>query len=433
LTAGAAYDASRVSFNQSTQLGFLNPDRSVTGLNAFGDGVTGGSVDGAPFDTRVDLDGRIRTWSVYATDTLSIGDAWHLTLSGRYNRTSITNTDQINPGGGPGSLDGSYVFDRFNPAIGVTFVPGKALNAYVGYNEGSRAPTAIELGCADPNNPCRLSNSMAGDPPLKQVVTKTWEAGLHGLLANGARWNAGVFRAENQDDILFVASPDQSQFGFFKNFGKTRREGLEAGLSGKAGPLALGANYTYLDATYQSLETVNGSSNSSNATAAAGAPGLSGTIQIRPGDRIPLVPQHIFKAYADYQVNAAFALGLNLVAVGSSYARGNENNAHEPDGVNYLGPGKSPGYGVLNLSAQYDVDPKLKLFAQVNNLLDHKYSTGALLGPTGFTANGNFIARPLPAIAGEFPVQHATFYAPGAPRIFWIGLRYRFDTPPRTR
>src|SRR5262249_2147238 len=43
-TAGAAYDRSNVDFGQSTQLGYLNPDRSVTGVDAFGDGVTGGNI-----------------------------------------------------------------------------------------------------------------------------------------------------------------------------------------------------------------------------------------------------------------------------------------------------------------------------------------------------------------------------------------------------
>lgn len=57
LTIGAGYDGSRSSFSQSSELGYLNPDRSVTGLNAFADGgVTGGDVDGEPFDTRVDLE-----------------------------------------------------------------------------------------------------------------------------------------------------------------------------------------------------------------------------------------------------------------------------------------------------------------------------------------------------------------------------------------
>src|SRR6185436_15113217 len=281
LTAGAAWDEGRVRFGQTSELGFLNPDRSITGLNAFADGVTGGTVDGQPFDTRVELASRIRTWSLYATDTLTLGQVWHLTLSGRYNRTTIDNTDQINPGGGPGSLNGHHAYERFNPAVGLTFAPGKAMVAYAGYSEGSRATTAIELGCADPAKPCRLPNSMAGDPPLDQVVTKTWEAGLHGALANGVRWNAGVFRADNEDDILFVAAPDQTQFGFFRNFGKTRREGVELGASGRVGALNLGANYTWLDATYQSLETVTGSSNSTNSTASAGARGLDGNIAVR--------------------------------------------------------------------------------------------------------------------------------------------------------
>ena len=57
---------------------------------------------------------------------------------------------------------------------------------------------------------------------------------------------------------------------------------------------------------------------------------------------------------------------------------------------------------------------------------DRRYHTAAQLGPTGFTDDGNFIARPLPPIAGEFPIQHATFYAPGAPATFWIGTRIKF-------
>jgi outer membrane receptor protein involved in Fe transport len=141
----------------------------------------------------------------------------------------------------------------------------------------------------------------------------------------------------------------------------------------------------------------------------------------------------MFKAYANYQMSAAFSVDLNLVAVSSSYARGNENNAHQPDGVTYLGPGTSGGYGVLNLGARYRVDPRLQFFGQINNLLDRKYYTAALLGPTGFTSNGAFIARPLPAIGGEFPVQQATFFAPGAPRTYWIGVRYQFDGPVRSK
>lgn len=422
-TGGGSYDASRSRFSQSSQLGYLNPDRSITGLNAYGDGgITGGDVNGVPYDTRTNLTGRTRTWSLFATNTLSIREVWHLTLSGRYNHTTVINRDHIKPGGGGGSLDGDHVFHRFNPAIGLAFTPGRGVNAYASYNEGSRTPTSIELGCADPDYPCKLPNAMAGDPPLKQVVTKTWELGLRGAMAPAITWNAGVFRADNFDDILFVAD-NAASYGYFKNFGKTRRQGIELGLNSKIGKLDVGVNYTHLDATYQSHETVNGSSNSSND---ATSPGLDGNIEAKPGNRIPLIPRHLFKVHADYQVDSAWSVGLGMVAVSGSYARGNENNQHQADGTFYLGSGKTEGYAVFNLSSKYRATPQLSFFAQINNLLDRKYASAAQLRATGFDANGHFVARPFAPVGSEYPLVHSTFFAPGAPRTIWVGLRYEF-------
>ena len=425
LTAGAAYDGSRAGFQQSTQLGYLVPDRSITGVDAFGDGVTGGEVDGEPYDTRIDLDGHLNTWSVYGMDTLTFGRAWNLTLSGRYNRTNVHNLDRIRSGM-PGSLDARYTFGRFNPAAGVTFSPSSFLNVYAGYSEGSRAPTSIELGCADPDLPCKLPNAMAGDPPLEQVVTRTVEAGLRGDTSPNARtsWTVGFFAAENDNDILFVSST-QSGFGYFKNFGNTRRQGVELSLSTRTDRVSYGAGYTYLDATYESAETVGGSGNSSNDTAAAGRKGLEGVIEIEPGDRIPLVPAHTLKAFAEIQATSRLAVNLDLVAASNTFARGNENNRHQPDGTYYLGPGTSDAYGVVNLGMRYRLTKQLELTGQVNNVFDHHYSSAAQLGPTGFTSTGNFIARPLPAIGSEFPLVNATFYAPGSPTTAWVGLRFR--------
>lgn len=421
--AGGAYDRSRVSFSQSTQLGYLNPDRSITTIPSFADGVTGGDVDGVPFDNRVDLQARTTTWSVFAADTLSFGDTAHLSVSGRYNRTTVTNRDRILPGPNPASLDGDHRFSRFNPAVGITWVPTKAVQVYAGYNEGSRAPTAIELGCANPDNPCRLPNALAGDPPLRQVVTKTVEAGLRGSLPGGGNWHAGVFRATNVDDLLFVAAPNANGFGYFKNFGKTRRQGLELSASTRVGPAQLALSYTHLDATYRSAEEVNGAGNSSNEE----GPGLEGEIEIRPGDRIPLVPRRMFKASAEIDLGPKWSVDLDLIGVSGVYARGNENNQHQPDGTFYLGEGRTGGYGVMNLGASFQPTKGLKVFLKVNNVFDRQYATGAQLGATGFNANGNFQARPFPAVAGEFPLQGSTFYAPGAPRSVLLGVRYSFQ------
>ena len=422
--AGAALDVSRVHYLQGSELGFINANHSISGVGAFGDGgVSGGDVDGEPYDTRVDLSGRTRTWSVYASDTLALNAQTHLTLSGRYNRTTVKTLDAIISGGGPGSLDGRHHFSRLNPAIGITFAPHTAFNAYAGVNQGSRAPSAVELGCADPANPCKLPNAFAGDPPLRQVVTRTVEAGLRGGSKGKLSWNAGVFRADNSDDILFVAD-NQSGFGYFKNFGKTRRQGLEAGISTRVGDADIGANFTQIQASYRSAETVNGSHNSSNATAQAGLPGVEGTIAIRSGDRIPLIPRQIVKLFAELDINTAWSLGGDMTAIGGSLARGNENNQHRADGTYYLGAGRSGGYAVFNITADYRPTPKLKVFAQINNLLDRKYSSASQLGVAAFDANGNFQSRPFaPNAQGTRPLQQSTFYSPGAPRSFILGLK----------
>ncbi|CAN5878209.1 TonB-dependent receptor [soil metagenome] len=430
LVIGAAYDTSRIRFSQSSQLGYLNPDRSITGVHAFGDGASGGTLDGVPYDTRVALNGRIQTWSLFASDSLALSEQWHVSVSGRYHRSTISNRDQLHAADDPASLSGEHRFARFHPAIGMTYSPSPSQNMYAGYSESSRSPTAIELGCANPDQPCKLPNAMAGDPPLKQVVTRTLEAGMRGTLSDSLQWNAGVFWAENQDDILFVAD-NQAGYGYFKNVGSTRRQGLELGIGKKSNKLdkfSFGANYTWLAATYQSTNIVNGSGNSSNDAAASGSPGLEGSITIKPGDRIPLIPRQMLKLFAAYALSPRLTLHGDVVAMSGALARGNENNAHQSDGQYYLGQGRSAGYALANLGANYNLTPQWQLLVQINNVFDTRYSTAAQLGASGFDGKGNFIARPFGgSSASGYPLQQSGFVAPGAPRLFWLGLRYLFD------
>ncbi len=414
---------SDATFTQSSQFGYLLSDRSIRAVDGPGAFADGTQESENAFDSRVALEGETTAYGVYFTDTVELSRSIQLTLSGRYDRTTVDNLDGITEAGEPGSLTAKHHFSRFNPAIGLTFNPNEALTAYVGYSEGSRAPSSIELGCADPENPCRLPNAMAGDPPLDQVVTRTLEAGTRGLLAKRVAWNIGVFRADNRDDILFVAD-DTSGFGYFKNFGKTRRQGVELGVSSQLGPIYVGANYTYLDATYRSSEAVLGEGNSSNDE----GPGFEGTIEIEPGDRIPLVPRHLMKAFAAWDVTEQISLSLDAINIGSSYARGNENNEHQAEAPFYLGTGEIGGYTVFNLGVEYRPLSALTVFAQVNNLLDREYYTAAQLGSTGFNAQGEFVARPFagPVVDGERPLLGSTFLAPGAPRTYWFGARFSF-------
>lgn len=421
LTLGAGIVDSRAHFVQSSQFGYLAPDRGVVAVSGPGAFADGSQDSENAYDARVDLTGKTTTYSLYLSDTLQLSPVVQLTLSGRYDHTRVNNDDAITPEGEAGTLTARHRFSRFNPAAGVTFHPSGSFSAYVGYSQGSRAPSAIELGCADPENPCRLPNAMAGDPPLHQVVTHTYEAGVRGRPSQQFGWNVGIFRADNRHDIMFVAD-DTSGFGYFRNFGKTRRRGVELGATGGVGDWKFAANYTLLDATYRSKEELLGEGNSSNEE----GPGFEGTIDIEPGNHIPLIPRHMFKASAQWQILRQLSASADFAAVSGSYARGNENNEHEPDGVFYLGRGRSGGYGVVNLGLEFQPVSALTLFAQVNNLLDRRYYTAAQLGSTGFDAAGNFVARPFagPVVDGERPITGSTFFAPGAPRAWWFGARY---------
>lgn len=395
---GAAYDESRIRFGQNSEFGALTASRGVTGSGSFSD------------EAEVGLKGATRIASVFATDTLSIAEQWHMTLSGRYNRVRVSNHDQLEPEAGPGSLTGAHTFTRFNPAIGLSFTPSAAINPYIGYNEGNRAPSTIELGCADETSPCRLPNSLAGDPPLKQVVTRTVEAGLRGQVG-GMRWNAGVFNANNRDDIIFVASQTAGR-GFFQN-SDTRRRGVELALSGKLGSAVdLGLSYTFVDATFEKAESLPSPSNSSADD--------DGKIDVRKGDRVPLIPRHQTKLFVDWRAMQNLTVGADVIALSSMVVRGNENHQHQV-GDDFLGRGETGSFAVLNLRGSYRLTPRLLLFARINNVFDREYFNAGQLGQRYIDAAGN----------KSNDEVHTTFFAPGAPRTGWVGVR--FDLEPQKK
>ena len=204
-----------------------------------------------------------------------------------------------------------------------------------------------------------------------------------------------MFRSDNHDDILFVLS-DQTGFGYFTNFGETRRKGLELGAHSQLGRVTIGAGYTFLSATYESDETVNGESNSTNDAAEDGEPGLEGSIEIVPGDRIPLIPRHMFKAYANIPLGSKLSVDVDLVGSGRFVCpRQREQRARA--GWHVLPRlGRSARLRDCEPGAAYLLTPWMQLVAQVTNVFDRRYYTAGQLGPFGFTDTGSFIARPFP-------------------------------------
>jgi iron complex outermembrane receptor protein len=298
-------------------------------------------------------------------------------------------------------LNGEHTFARLNPALGINFKPSEHLTTYAAYNEGMRAPTPIELACADPVAPCKLPNNFLADPELKQVVSRTAETGLRGKMSHDSQWSAAIYRTELTDDIQFISSGGAAvNVGFFQNVGKTRREGLELALSTKWNALKASIRYSYVNATFESRFAVNSPNNS---TADA-----NGAIQVRPGDRIPGIPQHSLKLRLQHDFGEQATLGANFIYSSSVFARGDENNQDVS--------GRVPGYAVVNLDGRYRVAKGWELFARVANLFDKRYSNFGVLGQNFFTGPGR-------TFDGTNPINEQ-FRRPGVPRGAWAGLRY---------
>lgn len=402
LGVGASVDYARMRFSQTQEIGVIDASRGVAPT---ADPV----LENA-------LHGTTRTSSLFITDTVTLAKNLHLTAAARYNTSRVTTRDDLNLT--PPNLDGDHSYHKLNPALGLSWQIEPALNAYAGFSQGNRIPTPIELGCADPANPCTLPNSMASDPYLKQVVARTLEAGMRGKLAGDIHWNAGVYRTLSTDDILFVGTSHSA--GYFTNYGKTRRQGVELGLNGSQHRVDWQINYSYLQATFRSAACLLAANNSTAGTSAA-CP-ASDEIEVSKGDQIPGMPNHSLKLGLSWRALDWLRVGGNVQAFSSQYARGNENNQHQAGtvgGETFLGAGKIPGYAILNLNAEASLGGGWQVFAKINNVFDKHYATAAALAVNPFDGAGSFQNN-------SAAWSHETFVAPGAPRSAWAGVRYSF-------
>jgi iron complex outermembrane recepter protein len=284
-----------------------------------------------------------------------------------------------------------------------------ALTAYAGYSEGNRAPTPSEIECSDPAKPCLLPSSLSSDPPtLKQVVSRTYEAGLRGtftlpqMVPGRFGWHFGLFRTDLTDDIFGVATSLST--GFFQNVGATRRQGIETSLTYRDDKWSIYGNYSLIDATFQSSLTLPSPSNP--------FADANGNILVSPGNRLPGIPEHQLKIGADYRVTPRWTIGAVAAYFSDQFLRGDASNQNST----------LRGYTVVNLHSSYSITKNFEVFANLNNLFNAHYNTfGAFGDPTGVGAPG----IPADAITNDPRVDNR-FVMPAPPLSIFGGVRIRF-------
>jgi iron complex outermembrane recepter protein len=413
ITVGMSVDHGRTQFTGTSELGTLDQNLFVNGTGIF---IDQPADDISP----VGLLAQNTYTGIYATDTFDITPLLSLTAGGRFNFAQISLQDET---GQSPLLTSSEEYQRLNPVIGFTYKVTPNLTAYAGYSEANRAPTPLELGCASPTHPCMIDNFLIADPPLQQVVAQTYEAGLRGQIGTGSTtplvtkeqgtssatekpslltWSLGVFHTVTRNDIINVASAEVPLFGFFQNAAKTLREGIEAKTSYTWDRWTVSANYTFINAVYDTTLLLQSPNNP--------AADANGNILVLPGDHIPGIPNQRFKLSAEYQITDAWKLGGDLLVFGSQYLIHDDSNQNP----------KVPPYWVVNLHSSYQVTKNVEVFGLIQNLFDlHYYSAGTFFDTGGFNSNtfggNNFLV-----------LNDPRTFLPGMPFAAYAGVRATF-------
>ncbi|MDP8566913.1 TonB-dependent receptor [Methylophilus aquaticus] len=505
---GASIDASDATYANKQQLGLLDAQR-----NAYlaPDDIHPMFAGADQWISNNDFSGTQNTKSIYFSENWSPVDNWHFSLSGRYNQTQTKNKIAARRGIGAyeigdvisypdsynictdppactgvstqyrlprisNALDSAetekFSYYSFNPQIGASWQARPNLNLYANWAQGTRVPSAIELGCALDhgstgvfysdgqggtyevpksvleNRQCTLPTTLSGDPYLPQIKATTYEVGVRGSVSESVQYNLTAYQTDLKDDIYFVAVGNGQ--GFFDTVGKTRRRGVEAGLKGSVDRFHFGVNYGLTDATFQDDFLMFSDDNSSGTY----IPGLGNSvINVKPGDKMPGVSMHNVNANLSYDLTDSWNVGVSMVAHSDSFVRGNENNEHQvgvsrsftairliDDGAGNLipdvftrtlqpttNPGTVPGYATFNLQTSYRISKEWTATLLVTNLFDKEYFTAGRLGRNPFS----------PSVAGNIGPdgynhnsddwRSTNFISPAAPRGVWFSLNWHFQ------
>ena len=384
---GASYDYGMSTFGASAEVGTVAPNYVVNGSGLFL-GPSGNPVSDGP----VNVHSINRYIGINALDAFEVSDK--LTLSGgaRLNIASISLFDEL--GGG---VTGEHQYAHVNPVVGLTYKITPDLQAYASFAQSNRAPTPLELGCANPLQPCILASFLVSDPDLKQVVASTYEAGLRGQhdLSDdwgSVAWKLGAFHTVSSNDIMNIPDPFQQGFGYFANVGNTLREGIEATVNYRKGPVTVHASYSYINATF--LTSVALGSNSPSADA-------NGLIYVRSGDQIPMIPRNRAKLGLDWDVDSKARVGADLLFTGPQRFQGDASN-QQP---------LLPSYFTVSVNGAYKVTDAIEVTGRIDNLLNRRYYN------YGTYFNTSLLYQAFTNAQSVTPAQPLTVYA---------GLRVKF-------
>ena len=320
----------------TTTLG-LNYDRLDESRRGFQNFI--GSQTGILGALRRDEDNRISSFDQFIQTQWQPSARWLLLAGLRHCTVRVATRDKYVVGA---NLDdsGATDFSAVTPVLGATWHASDLINLYASYGKGFETPTMNELA---------YRKGAAGlNFALQAAKGKNLEIGIKALLGDDAKTNVALFEVRTDNEI--VVDSNTGGRTTYRNAGRTRRAGLEAGLSAAwENGFGLALAYTYLTARYS--DTISGST-------------------ILTGNFIPGIPRQTIYAEASWTHRpSGFGMALELRNASKVWVNDANGDAAE-------------AYTVANLRLgleQQRGNWRLKEFLRIDNLGGRQYSGSVIV------------------------------------------------------
>jgi iron complex outermembrane receptor protein len=204
---------------------------------------------------------------------------------------------------------GDRTLHAWSPMVGLVAKITPLHSVYANVSRAFETPTTTELG----NKP---DGSGGFNPNLQPQISTTYEVGLKGIVLDRVQYDVAGFDTEVHDELIPFEVPGGNGRTFYRNAGRTRRQGIEAEVMTDVQAITLAASYTY--SHFRFRDYVVDSANFQ-------------------GNTIPGIPVHQLQASATYHYRTLYA---TVEGLGKSAQFVDDQNT-----------AKAAGYGIMNLRA----------------------------------------------------------------------------------
>jgi iron complex outermembrane receptor protein len=222
-----------------------------------------------------------------------------------------------------------------SPIAGLVARIARAHSVYANLSAAFETPTATELG----NQP---DGSAGINAELDPQRSTTIELGAKGFMKGGIHYDAAVFDTRVRDELVAFEIPESDGRRFFRNAGRTRRRGAEAGVDAKAGWVSMMLAYSYSHFRFEEYTTATSDF---------------------ARKFIPGIPRHRLQGALTLRYRSGFGT-LETELSGSPFV----------DDANTT---RAPGYELAHLRAGFSPlrgVPRLSVTVGLQNIFDRKYA-----------------------------------------------------------